>query len=147
VTPARARPEPRAAFAVFRDVQPQWRDNDVYGHVNNAVHYTWFDSAVNGWLLDQGLLSIGARPVVGLVVASGCEYFAEVAFPDRVACGLRVARVGATSVGYELGLFRNDEPLCFALGRFVHVYVAWPQRRPVPLAPELRAAVETLRTA
>ncbi len=140
----RARPLPRSAFRVFREVHPQWRDNDVYGHVNNAVHYTWFDSTVNGWLVEQRLLEIGRSRVVGLVVASGCEYFREVAFPDRVTCGMRVARVGRTSVHYELGLFRDDEPLCFALGRFVHVYVEWPARRPVPLSASLEQAVRGL---
>jgi acyl-CoA thioester hydrolase len=135
---------PRSAFVVFRDVHPQWRDNDVYGHINNAVHYTWFDSTVNGWLIEQGLLKVGLSPVVGLVVASGCDYFAEVAFPDRVTCGMRVARVGTSSVTYLLGLFRNDEPNCFALGHFVHVYVEWPGRRPVALGQRHRVAVEGL---
>lgn len=137
----RARPLPRSAFRVFREVQPQWRDNDVYGHVNNAVHHTWFDSTVNGWLVEQGLLQIGRSRVVGLVVASACDYFAEVAFPDRVSCGMRVSKVGRSSVHYELGLFREDEPLCFALGRFVHVYVEWPERRPVALQPALERAI------
>ena len=143
----RARPLPRSAFAVFREVHPQWRDNDVYGHVNNAVHYTWFDSTVNAWLIENELLTIGRSAVVGLVVASCCEYFSEVAFPDRVACGMRVAQVGTSSVRYELGLFRNDETLSFARGHFVHVYVEWPARLPVPLGPRHRQAVESLRRA
>jgi acyl-CoA thioester hydrolase len=140
----RARPQPRTAYAWFREVSPQWRDNDVYGHVNNAVHYTWFDSAVNAWLLEQGLLTIGDSDVVGLVVASGCQYFAEVAFPQRVVCGLRVDSIGTSSVRYGLGLFRDQERLSFAAGGLTHVYVAWPSRTPRPLAQRMRASVEKL---
>ena len=137
----RARPSPRSDFRWFREVQPQWRDNDIYGHVNNAVHYTWFDSTVNGWLLEQGFIEIGKSNVAGLVVSSSCEYFSEVAFPDRVVCGIRVAYVGKTSVRYELGLFRNDDPQSFAFGRFVHAYVNLATRRPVDLSPLLREAL------
>jgi len=140
----RARPEPRAAYRYFRDVLPQWRDNDVYGHVNNAVHYAWFDSTVNAWLIEQGLLALGRSDVAGLVVASACQYFGEAAFPDRVQCGLRAARVGTSSVTYELGLFRGDDALSFAAGSFTHVYVAWPGRRPQPLSAAFRSALGAL---
>lgn len=142
----RARPSPRSDFRYFREVQPQWRDNDVYGHVNNAVHYTWFDSTVNGWLLEQGFIEIGKSDVAGLVVSSSCEYFSEVAFPDRVFCGFRVAHIGNTSVRYELGLFRNDDSLSFAFGRFVHAYVELATRRPMALSPLFREALLKFRT-
>jgi acyl-CoA thioester hydrolase len=130
----RTRPEPRSEYRWFRDTSPQWRDNDVYGHVNNAVHHTWFDSAVNGWLLEQG----------GLVVANSCQYFGEVAFPERVQCGLRVARIGSSSVTYELGLFRNEEPRSFAAGSLTHVYVRWPSRVPSALSAPARMVLSGL---
>jgi acyl-CoA thioester hydrolase len=137
----RLSPEPRSAWKHFQAITTQWRDNDRYGHINNAVHYTWFDTTVNAWLIDQGLLDLAQPEVVGLVVSTSCQYFSEAAYPDRVCCGLRAARVGRTSVTYELGLFRNDDPLTFATGRFVHVYVRWPSREPAPLSEAMVAAL------
>jgi acyl-CoA thioester hydrolase len=137
----RPSPEPRSAWKHFHPITTQWRDNDRYGHVNNAVHYTWFDTAVNAWLIGEGLLDLGRAEVVGLVAATSCQYFSEAAFPDRVSCGVRAVKIGRTSVTYELGLFRNDDPLTFAAGRFVHVYVRWPSREPAPLSDTMRAAL------
>ena len=137
----RLSPEPRSAWKHFHPITTHWRDNDLYGHVNNAVHYAWFDTAVNAWLIGEGLLELGRSEVVGLVAATSCQYFAEAAFPDRVSCGVRAAKVGRTSVTYELGLFRNDDPLSFAIGRFVHVYVRWPSREPAPLSDAMKAAL------
>lgn len=119
-------------------------DNDVYGHMNNVVHYSLFDTAVNGWLIDQGVLDFRAGKQIGLVVETGCRYFSEIAFPDTVAAGLRVARIGTSSVRYEVGLFRNDEPLAAAEGFFVHVYVESASRRPAPLSDALRQGLASL---
>ncbi|WP_274423585.1 acyl-CoA thioesterase [Chelativorans sp. YIM 93263] len=140
------RPEPsaREAYRAFRAIPTRWMDNDVYGHMNNVVHYSFFDTAVNGWLIDKRLLDIHESSEVGLVVETGCRYFSEIAFPDTVAAGLRVARIGTSSVRYEVGLFRNDETLAAAEGFFVHVYVDRKTRRPQPIAPALRAALEEI---
>lgn len=137
----RARPEPRSAYRWFHAVTTQWRDNDQYGHVNNAVHYAWFDTAVNAWLIGRGLLDPGRGDTVGLVVATSCQYFSEAAFPDRVTVGLRADRVGTSSVRYGLALFRNDDEPSFSAGRFTHVYVRWPSRTPAPLSEAMRAAL------
>ncbi len=141
----RPSPSPRPAYRTFRALTTRWMDNDPYGHMNNVVHYSLFDTAVNGWLIENGLLDFARGRQVGLVVETGCRYFAEMAFPDLVTAGLRVGAVGTSSVTYEIGLFRNDEPLAAAEGRFVHVYVDRLTRRPMPLEPALRAALETIR--
>lgn len=134
----------REDYKAFRTIPTRWMDNDIYGHMNNVVHYSLFDTAVNGWLIDQGVLDIYNGDQVGLVVETGCRYFAEVAFPDVVTAGLRVARLGTSSVRYEIGLFRNDERDAAAEGFFIHVYVDKASRKPKPLAPALRAALESI---
>ena len=143
---AATRPIPfaRADFAVFRSLPTRWADNDIYGHVNNVVHYALFDTAVNGWLIEAGLLDIKAGRSAGLVVETGCSYFAEMAFPDVVHAGIRVARIGTSSVIYEIGLFRNDEETASAQGRFVHVYVDCESRKPKPLDSRWREKLGTL---
>nr|WP_026319213.1 acyl-CoA thioesterase [Amorphus coralli] len=142
------RPGPghRGDYRAFRTIGTRWMDNDVYGHMNNVVHYSLFDTAVNGWLIEAGVLDIRSGTQVGLVVETGCRYFAEMAFPDVVTAGLRVARLGKSSVRYDVGLFRNDEERAAAEGFFVHVYVDRETRRPMPLAPALRAALAALTT-
>ena len=136
----------RDAYKAFRTIPTRWMDNDIYGHMNNVVHYSLFDTAVNGWLIDQGVLDIhgGGAEQIGLVVETGCRYFAEMAFPDVVTAGLRVARLGTSSVRYEIGLFRNGEQEASAEGFFVHVYVDVATRRPAPLNPALRACLESI---
>ena len=119
-------------------------DNDPYGHMNNVVHYSLFDTAVNGWLIEQGVLDIQLGEQIGLVVETGCRYFSELAFPDIVTAGLRVARLGSSSVRYEVGLFRNEDLAAAAEGFFVHVYVDRLTRRPKPLNEKLRTALETI---
>jgi len=141
---SRTRPRPRSDFHWFCQVNTQWKDVDIYGHVNNAVHYTWFDTAVNGWLVACGLLDPVLGEVVGLVVHTSCEYFDEVVFPDLVTCGLCVTRVGTTSMTYEISLFRNTNEQSFAHGTFVHAYVDRVARRPVHLSGELRNAAEQI---
>lgn len=144
---ARPSPSTRDAYRAFRTITTRWMDNDVYGHLNNVVHYSLFDTAVNGWLIEQGMLDIRNGGQIGLVVETGCRYFAEMAFPDVVTAGLRVARIGTSSVRYEVGLFRNEDARAAAEGFFVHVYVDRQSRRPMPLGPELRQALEGILVA
>jgi acyl-CoA thioester hydrolase len=140
-------PSDRSAYKAFRTITTRWMDNDIYGHMNNVVHYSLFDTAVNGWLVEQGVLDLVNGESIGLVVETGCRYFAEMAFPDVVAAGIRVARIGTSSVRYEVGLFRNDEPTAAAEGFFVHVYVDRVTRRPVALDDALRSALATIYVA
>lgn len=128
--------EPREAFAAFVPVPSRWMDNDIYGHLNNVVYYSLFDTAVNRWLIAQGALDIHAGEVIGLVVETHCNFFASLAFPQQVEAGLRVTQRGRSSVRYEIGLFAEGEPLCAARGHFVHVYVERESKRPVTQLPE-----------
>ena len=139
-----SRPTPlgRESFHVFRPLQSRWADNDIYGHMNNVVHYALFDTAINGWLMETGLLDFKTGSTVGLVVETGCQYFAEMAFPDTVIAGIGVERIGTSSVTYRIGLFRNDETQASAQGRFAHVYVDRETRRPKPLDPVWRGRLE-----
>ena len=140
----RPSPETRQRYRHFRSLPTRWMDNDVYGHVNNVVHYSFFDTVVNQYLIEQGALDIATSPVIGLVVETHCNYFRPIAFPDIVHAGLRVAQIGSSSVRYEIGLFRNDEPDSAAQGHFVHVYVDRATQRPAPLPPGLRQALAPL---
>jgi acyl-CoA thioester hydrolase len=135
-------PSRRDQYRVFRTITTRWMDNDVYGHLNNVVHYSLFDTAVSGWLLQQGLIDPHRGEQIGLVVETGCQYFAEISFPDLVSAGIRVARLGTSSVRYEIGLFRNDEQSAAAEGFFVHVYVDRATRRPQPLHERLRTMLQ-----
>jgi acyl-CoA thioester hydrolase len=137
-------PNPRSAYGHFQSIPTRWMDNDVYGHVNNVVYYSYFDTVVNQYLIEQGALDIERSEVVGLVVETNCQYFAPIAFPDRVDTGVRVARLGNSSVRYEIGIFRNDEDLASAQGYFVHVYVERHSRRPTQLPAGLRKVLEQL---
>lgn len=140
----RPQPLPRSHFAHFQTTATRWMDNDVYGHVNNVVHYSFFDTAVNRTLIEAGVLDIHGGGVIGLVVHTQCHYFDSITFPQLVHAGLRVDHLGMSSVRYELGLFADDAPLAAAVGRFTHVYVDRATRRPVPLPPALRAALLAL---
>lgn len=142
--PPRAQPQPRNAYRVFRPIGTRWADNDVYGHVNNVVYYSWFDTAVNAYLIEQGALDIHAGAVIGLVIETQCNYFAPLAFPQTVEAGLRVAHLGSSSVRYEVGLFAQGQETAAACGHFVHVYVDRETRRPVSLPAPLKTTLETL---
>ncbi|WP_420407609.1 acyl-CoA thioesterase [Hoeflea sp.] len=135
---SRQPPPVRSTFRTFMDQQTRWSDNDVYGHMNNVVHYKLFDTAINRWLIDAGLLDLRGGGLIGLVVETGCRYHAEAAFPDTITAGIAVTRLGTSSVTYEIGLFRNSEETAFADGRFVHVYVDLSTRRPVALPDDWR---------
>ena len=143
-TSARPAPQPRSAYRAFRSISTRWMDNDVYGHVNNVVYYSWFDTAVNAHLIEQGALDIHAGEAIGLVIETQCNYFAPLAFPQRVDAGIRVVRIGSSSVRYEVGLFASGEALSAAAGHFVHVYVDRATRRPVPVPATLRRVLESL---
>ncbi|MEH6757168.1 MAG: thioesterase family protein [Parasphingorhabdus sp.] len=125
-------------------ITTRWNDNDPYGHVNNAVYYFWFDSAVNRYLIEQGALDIKKSDVIGLVVKTRCEYFAPIAFPDLVEVRIRVEKLGRTSVTYGVGLFRGEEKTASAAGSFTHVYVDRQSRRPTPLPTLLRNVLESI---
>lgn len=142
---SRPQPEPRSAYRAFRTIGTRWSDNDVYGHVNNVVYYSWFDTAVNAYLIEQGALDIHGGSTIGLVIETQCNYFAPLAFPETVEAGIRVARIGGSSVRYEVGLFAQGAPQCAARGHFIHVYVDRETRRPVPLPEKLKAVLETLK--
>ncbi|MCL4799670.1 MAG: acyl-CoA thioesterase [Burkholderiales bacterium] len=141
---SRPAPHSRADYRHFRIITTRWMDNDVYAHVNNVVYYSYFDTAVNQYLLESGVLDIVASPVIGLVVETQCNYFSPISFPDVVHAGLRVARIGGSSVRYEIGLFRNEDAAASAQGHFVHVYVDRDTSRPTPLPAHLRAALARL---
>jgi len=145
--PAAPRPEAeaRGAFAHFEALTTRWMDNDIYGHLNNVVYYSLFDTAVNRYLIGAGALDIHGGAVIGLVVETHCNYYAPLAFPQAVEAGLRVARVGRSSVRYEVGLFAGGDSSCAAAGHFVHVYVDRQTRRPTPLPDALLAALQPLR--
>lgn len=139
------KPPSRAEFTVFRGITTRWMDNDMYGHVNNATYYSFLDTVVSGYLVDQGFITPGTSTVIGLAVASECAYFAPVSFPDLITGGLAVDRVGTTSVTYAVGIFRNEDERAAALGRFTHVYVDAETHRPVPLPDALRAILAPLQ--
>ena len=129
---------------MFRSITSHWSDNDVYEHVNNAVYYSWFDTAVNAHLIEQGALDVHGGDTIGLVVETRCNYFAPLAFPQAIEAGIRVAHLGRSSVRYEVGLFAAGAPLSAAAGHFIHVYVDRSTRRPVPLPPELYRVLQPL---
>ena len=143
-SPIRPVAQTRDAYRHFHSVSTRWSDNDAYGHVNNVVYYSYFDTVVNRYLIEAGVLDVQRSPVIGLVVETHCNYFASLTFPQLVDAGLRVAHIGASSVRYEIGLFGSGEPLTAACGHFVHVYVERETRRPQPLPPALILTLQGL---
>jgi len=128
----------------FLTIPTRWMDNDVYGHVNNVVYYSFFDTVVNKFLMEERQLDYSKGKVVGLVVETKCQYFAPIAFPDVVVAGIKVAHIGTSSVRYEIGLFKNDEEKPAAEGHFVHVYVTRSTNKPTPLSSEMRSILEQI---
>lgn len=141
----RLAPDAREDYAHFVQITTRWMDNDVYRHVNNVVYYSFFDTAVNQYMLEQGVLDFESSATVSLVVETGCTFFAPIRFPDRVQCGLRVVHLGTSSVRYEIGVFRNDEQRTAARGHFVHVSCDRVTQAPVPMPAALRAALARLQ--
>ena len=142
--PYRQRPETRSEYRHFVIIGTRWMDNDIYGHINNVQYYSYFDTAVNRYLIERGLLDIHAGGVIGLVVETQCNFFAAAAFPSDIEAGLRVAHLGRSSVRYELGLFVDGRDGAIAQGHFVHVYVDRDSQRPVELPGPLRDALGRL---
>lgn len=136
----------RDDFVCFYDITTRWADHDSYGHVQNVVYYSFFDSAISQFLVERGTLDIGNSPVIGLIVASNCTFFASITFPDRVHVGLRIAHMGNSSVRYELGVFRNDEEEASASGEVVYVYVDRDSRRSANVPAAVRDVLAELVT-
>ena len=141
---AKPQPDTRERYRHFLTITTRWMDNDVYSHVNNVVFYSWFDTAVNEYMLREGVLEMEEGPIC-LVVETGCQYFSPVSFPDTVHCGLRVAHLGNSSVRFEIGIFRNDDKTAAAQGHFVHVCCDRATHRPIAMPADMRAALAKLR--
>jgi len=136
--------ETRASYAHFLTIPTRWADNDVYGHVNNATYYSYFDTLVNRWLIDRGLLDVHLSKAIGVVVETMCRFHRSLAFPQAIEAGMRVGKIGKSSVRYEIGLFGEGDLAPAASGHFVHVYVDRASRQPVPVPPEVRAELAKL---
>ena len=143
---SRSPPAGRADFKVWRKFTTRWADNDAYGHVNNTIYYQWFDSAVNGWLVEQGLLDIRDGDPIALVVETRCTYVAPIAFPQEVEVGLAIAELGRSSMRYRIGVFAEGAPNAAAEGEFVHVMVGRESRESVEIPENWRDALGALRT-
>ena len=143
-SPRGAKPRPtvscRADYRVFRSLATRWMDNDVFGHVNNVTYYSFFDSTITGWLLARGLLGAADGPM-WMAAETGCRYISEVAFPDEVTVGVRLGRLGASSVRWEFGLFRGGSEEASAEGFYVHVHVDRETRRPTPIPDAMRQTI------
>lgn len=141
-----SRPSPanRSGFRWFLPITTRFMDNDAFAHVNNVIYYSWIDTAVNRFLMDHSLLDLQASPVIGIVAESGCRYVAQIAYPDAVTVGLRIDKLGNSSVRYGLGIFRADDDAASAEGHFVHVYVDRASMRPVPIPDHIRAVMQTI---
>ena len=141
---ARAEPNQISDYPHHLTIPTRWSDNDVYGHVNNAVYYFYFDTVVNKWLIENEHLEIGKSEVIGLVVETGCSYFAPIEFPQNVIARLRVAKIGTSSVTYEIGLFSEGSETAAAQGHFTHVYVNESTRKPTPISEKFRKGLNHL---
>lgn len=136
----------RQEFPHVRQIQTRWMDNDVYGHLNNVEYYSYFDTVINAWLIEEGGLDIANGPTIGVCAESGCRFLAAASFPETIEAGLRVASLGNSSVRYEIGLFRSPDAEALAAGHFVHVFVDRHTRRPAGIPDEIREALERLTT-
>jgi acyl-CoA thioester hydrolase len=138
------KPTQRSDYNYFSDISTRWMDNDVYGHINNVVYYSFFDTVINGFLLENKVLDFISGDVIGLVVETRCNYFESLAFPDKVQAGLNVERIGNSSVTYNVGIFGNDSEAAAAQGHFIHVYVDSKSKRPVAIPDELREVLTSI---
>jgi acyl-CoA thioester hydrolase len=141
----RVEPHRLADYPYAREITTRWMDNDAYGHVNNVVYFSYFDTVVNTMLIERGALDIEKSSVIGLVVETGCQYFAPLTYPETVTAGLRVTHLGRSSVRYEIALFGEGSDIAAAQGHFVYVYVDRDTRRPVEIPLPLRRTLEPLR--
>jgi len=140
----RQNPETRDSYHHFMTITTRWMDNDVYGHINNVQYYSYFDTAVNRYLIEQGVLDIHRGEVIGLVVETHCNFFDSAAFPDDIVAGIRVAHLGRSSVRYEVGLFTSNGEKAIAQGHFVHVYVDRESQKPVAIPADLHSVLSLL---
>jgi len=134
----------RASYRYFNDITTRWMDNDIYGHVNNVVYYSYFDSVANKYLIEEGGLDIKNSQVVGFVVASNCQYTSPIAYPQAIEAGLRVNRLGNSSVEYGIGIFQQDSSVVSAMGTFTHVFVDRSTDKPVAIPASIRSALEAV---
>ena len=134
----------RASYRYFTDITTRWMDNDIYGHVNNVVYYSYFDSVANKYLIEEGGLNIKNSQVVGFVVASNCQYTSPIAYPQAIEAGLRVNRLGNSSVEYGIGIFQQDSSVASAMGTFTHVFVDRSTDKPVAIPASIRSALEAV---
>lgn len=141
---SREEPARRSEFTIWRRFTTRWADNDVYAHVNNTVFYQWFDSAVNAWLVEEGMLNVEHGDPIGLVVSTRCSYFAPLAFPQDVDVGLAVAKLGRSSILYRIAVFAKADESAAAQGEFVHVVVDRETRKPVSIPPDWRIKLEAI---
>ena len=141
-----SRPPPpvRSDYRHFLEIPTRWNDNDSYGHVNNAVYFYYIDTVVNCFLIDKGLLDIKSGKMIGFAVDTGCKFFSSIEYPDMVHAGLRVTKLGNSSVTYDIGLFRNEESTAAAQGYFIHVYVDAETRRPVKISDTMRSILKEI---
>ena len=137
-------PDQRSGYKYFADITTRWMDNDIYGHVNNVVYYSYFDSVANQYLIDQGGLDIHSAEIIGFVVASSCEYKSPVAYPKKLEAGFRVNRLGNSSVEYGIGIFKKGQQAASAHGTFTHVFVDRNTDKPVSIPAQIRAALEAV---
>ncbi len=136
----------RSDFQYFHAIQTRWMDNDAYGHVNNVIYYSWFDTVVNQFLIVNGALNIAVSQTIGLVIETQCNYLASVSFPDVITAGVCVSKLGNSSVRYEVGIFRNNDNFASAQGLFVHVYVDRETRKPTPIPAQTRHLLQTIQS-
>jgi len=137
-------PPRRADFVVFEEIHSRWMDNDAYGHINNVVYYSFFDTAVNRYLIEHNVLDIAKSEIIGLVIETQCQYFSSITYPDLIQVGLKVAHLGNSSVRYELAIFANDDDIASAKGHFVHVYVDRKTNKPTPIPRDVREVLQQL---
>ena len=135
----------RTSYRFFYSLTTRWADNDVYGHINNVVYYSYFDSVANRYLIEEGGLNIGSSEVVGYVVSSGCEYHSPISYPEEIEAGLRVDKLGNSSVNYGIAIFRKGEPFAVAHGYFVHVFVDRDEQKAAPIPDNLRSALDKIK--
>jgi acyl-CoA thioester hydrolase len=138
-------PGKRGDYPHFLDIPTRWMDNDIYGHVNNVVYYSYFDTVINRYLIDAGGLDIQAAPIIGIAVETGCRFRRSFSYPEPVEAGLRIGHLGNSSVRYEIGLFGSGDAVARAEGHFVHVFVDRASLKPVPVPPPIRAALERIK--
>ena len=137
-------PSNRSEYNYFTKVSTRWNDNDIYGHMNNIIYYALFDTAVNKWLISNNLIDIKNGKNIGLIVQSGCDYFSSFSYPDDIDAGIRVTKIGTSSVRYEVGLFKETEQDASADGFFIHVYVDRKTNKPLPIDYNFNKALDTI---